>query len=290
MRRVAGGLDFVEADVVDVDEGGGVLDAVLHEVDEVGAAAEAFGSVCGEGVDGGFGSGGALVGEGIHAAASASELTDGSDDVGVGAAAADVAGHALADLVVGELGMLSVAGLEAETCERSPRLRSSRERGGGADLAGGAVAALEAVVREEGGLRGAEVAGRAEAFDGGDLGALRGDGEGEAGVDAAAVDEDGAGAALAVVAAFLAAGEVEVFAEEIEQRGAGVDGEGAGLFVDGEGDGDGVSGAGVTGLRGGGGRDADGDAGGDDAGGGDELAPGELEFVVCAGDLRVGRA
>ena len=66
-------------------------------------------------------------------------------------------------------------------------------------------------------LDGAEVAGLAEAFDGGDFGAGGGYGEGEAGVDAAAVEQDSAGAALAVIAALFAAGEVEVFAEEVKQ-------------------------------------------------------------------------
>ncbi len=97
------------------------------------------------------------------------------------------------------------------------------ERGRGADLAGGAVAALEGVVLEEGGLDGAEGFAVGEAFDGGDFGAAGGDGEGEAGVDAAAVDENGAGSALAVVAAFLAASEVEVLAQGVEERGAGVE-------------------------------------------------------------------
>ena len=46
------------------------------------------------------------------------------------------------------------------------------ERDGGADLAGRAVAALEAVVLEEGGLDGVEVVALGEAFDGGDLGAV----------------------------------------------------------------------------------------------------------------------
>ena len=46
------------------------------------------------------------------------------------------------------------------------------QRDGGADLAGGAVAALEAVVLEEGGLDGVEGVAVGEAFDGGDLGAL----------------------------------------------------------------------------------------------------------------------
>ena len=82
-----------------------------------------------------------------------------------------------------------------------------QEGNGGADLARGAVAALKTVVLEEGGLDGVKIIAVREAFDGGDFGSIDGDGEGEAGVDAAAVDEDGAGSALAVVAAFLAAGE-----------------------------------------------------------------------------------
>ena len=39
----------------------------------------------------------------------------------------------------------------------------------------------------------------------------------EAGVDEFAVDEDGAGAAFAFAAAFFGAGEVEVFAEDVEE-------------------------------------------------------------------------
>ncbi len=60
----------------------------------------------GAGVDGGVGGGGALVVEGVHARAPLRGGADGGDDVGVGAAAADVAAHALADLVVGELRVL----------------------------------------------------------------------------------------------------------------------------------------------------------------------------------------
>lgn len=40
---VVGGLDPVEREGTDVDEPGGGLDAVLHQVDEVGAAAEVAG-------------------------------------------------------------------------------------------------------------------------------------------------------------------------------------------------------------------------------------------------------
>ena len=64
---VGGAGDFGEMEVVDVDEGGGMLDAGAHEVDEVGAAAEELGSVGGDGMDGCVGGGGALVVEGIHA-------------------------------------------------------------------------------------------------------------------------------------------------------------------------------------------------------------------------------
>src|ERR1700747_1003881 len=50
-----------------VDEGGGVLDVVSHQIDEVGAAAEEFCTAGGDGVDSFVGCGGALVGEGVHA-------------------------------------------------------------------------------------------------------------------------------------------------------------------------------------------------------------------------------
>ncbi len=53
--------------------------------------------------------------------------------------------------------------------------------------------------------------------------------------DGVAVDDDGAGAADAVLAAEVGAGEAEVFAEEVGQGLAGLDGvDRAGLAVDGE--------------------------------------------------------
>src|SRR5215831_7760086 len=93
----------------------------------------------------------------------------------VAAAAADVAAHPLPDLVV--------------------RLRVSfAEKGdAGTDLPRGAVAALESVVSDEGGLQRMETAVRTDSLDRGDLVAAVHDGEREAGVDAAAVDENGAG-------------------------------------------------------------------------------------------------
>ena len=129
----------------------------------------------------------------------------GRDDVGVSAAAADVAVHGLLDVVIG-----GADGFFEESDGRH-------------DLAGGTVAALVSVVLDEGSLHGVKIVRLADAFDGGDLVHRVHDGEGEAGVHAAAVDVYGAGAALAVVATLLCAGHVEVFAQAVEQRGARVD-------------------------------------------------------------------
>ena len=45
----------------------------------------------------------------------------------------------------------------------------------------------------------------------------------QAGIDAPAVEQHGAGAALALIAAFLRAGEVEVLAQHVEERGARIE-------------------------------------------------------------------
>ena len=104
-----------------------------------------------------------------------------------------------------------------------------------------------------------------------------GDGEGEAGVDAAAVEEHGAGAALAVVAALFGAGEVEVLAQGVEQGGAGVERELVRFAVDLEGEVEHLRRAWPDRLRLGesDGGQAGGDAGAEDAGGLDEAAAGE---------------
>ncbi len=79
------------------------------------------------------------------------------------------------------------------------------------NLARRAIAALEGVVLEEGCLdrMQAAVCGR-ETFDGRDLSALGLRGERQAGKDALAIDMDGAGAALALIAALLGAGQRKV--------------------------------------------------------------------------------
>src|ERR1051325_8295943 len=97
-------------------------------------------------------------------------LLDRGDDADVAAAAADVAAHPLPDLVVA----------------RGVPFAQQRRRG--TELAGGAVAALEAVVADEGGLQGAQpIVGR-EPFDRDDLLPAVHDRERQAGVDAPAVD------------------------------------------------------------------------------------------------------
>ncbi len=61
---------------------------------------------------------------------------------------------------------------------------------------------------------------RRQALDGGDLGAVRLDGQHEAGTDRRAVEEDGAGAAHAVLAPDVGAGESEPAAQEVRKQQA----------------------------------------------------------------------
>ena len=89
---------------------------------------------------------------------------------------------------------------------------------------GRAVAALERVVPTGTPLqRDAAPQAAGEALDRLYAGAVVGDREGEARVGPAAVDEHGAGAALAVVASFLRAGQPEPLAQQVEHRHPVVD-------------------------------------------------------------------
>ncbi|GGE49046.1 hypothetical protein GCM10007276_27720 [Agaricicola taiwanensis] len=71
-----------------------------------------------------------------------------------------------------------------------------------------------------------------KALDGGDLGTIAHHREDEAGVDAPPVDQHGAGTALAMIAALLGAGEVEMIPQEIEEGGPGRDMEFEAIAVD----------------------------------------------------------
>ena len=97
-----------------------------------------------------------------------------------------------------------------------------------------AIAALEGVVVHEGLLQRMQRATLAQALDRDDVRAIARYGERQAAVDSLAVDQDRAGAALAMVAAFLGAGQVLLLAKQIEQRRPGLDGEAETLTVDGQ--------------------------------------------------------
>ena len=75
----------------------------------------------------------------------------------------------------------------------------------------------------------------AQARGGLDLGAVVGDREGQAGGGAAAVEQDGARPALAVVAALLGGGDAEVLAQQVEDGDAVVDADGVVRAVDAQG-------------------------------------------------------
>jgi hypothetical protein len=127
-------------------------------------------------------------------------LSNGGHDISVSATAADVARHSVLDILVGGSDGLFEQSRAAH------------------DLAAGAVAALIAVVLDERGLHRVKIVGLTEALDSSDPVVLVHDGKREATVDAASVHMDGAGPALAVVAALLCAGQHQALAQRVEQR------------------------------------------------------------------------
>ena len=93
----------------------------------------------------------------------------------------------------------------------------------GHDLPGRAIAALEGVALDEGGLQRMELVALRQALDGRDLAPLHEGSEREARFHALAVHQHRAGAALAEAAALLRAGQMQVLAQRIEQRGARIE-------------------------------------------------------------------
>ena len=73
---------------------------------------------------------------------------------------------------------------------------------------------------DEGGLNGVQDFALGQPFDRGDLRAVQADGKRQTGIDAPAVDQHRAGAALAAVAALLGSGEIEPLAQQVEQGDA----------------------------------------------------------------------
>jgi hypothetical protein len=78
-------------------------------------------------------------------------------------------------------------------------------------------------MHDEGALHGMQPLGRTQPLNGSDRFALVHDGKGQATVDPAPLDDHRAGAALAMVAALLGAGEVQMLAQRIQQGGARVE-------------------------------------------------------------------
>lgn len=72
-------------------------------------------------------------------------------------------------------------------------------------------------------LKRCECAGRAQALHGRDLAVLVLDGQGEAGIDALAINEHGAGPAGALVAALLRARQMKMVAQQVEQGCSRID-------------------------------------------------------------------
>ena len=125
---------------------------------------------------------------------------DGVDDLDVAGAAADVAGERLLD----RLAVVAAARVDV-------RLRGEHHPGR-------AEAALRGVVVRERLLDRRQVVGVAEPFDRRDLGAVHGGERQEAGAAGLAVDEHGARAAAALLAAVLRAQDPELLAEHVQQR------------------------------------------------------------------------
>src|SRR6187402_3809739 len=85
------------------------------------------------------------------------------------------------------------------------------------DLAGRAISALEAVIFNEGVLERMQVILTGESLNCGDLATVVLRSQSQAGEDAFAVDQKGAGAARPLIAAFFRTVQVKVLPEQVEQ-------------------------------------------------------------------------
>ena len=126
---------------------------------------------------------------------SALGIQNGGGDAGIGRATADIAAHAFANA------------LGVGTC-----VTFREETHGAHDLARGAVSALKTVMFDKGGLHGVQRVAFCESFDGRNVCAVDACGQRKAGIDPLAIEQNGAGTALAAIAAFLGAGQSDMFA------------------------------------------------------------------------------
>ena len=146
------------------------------------------------------------------------DVADRGDDVGIGGAAADIAAHAFAHFCRAERHLVQILGDMAGDAG----LDLLQHGHGGTDLPRRAIAALVTIMDDERFLHRVQRLGRAQPLDRRHILAVMHHRQRQAAVDAPAFDDDGAGAALAMVAALLGAGELEMFAQRIEQAGARV--------------------------------------------------------------------
>lgn len=158
-------------------------------------------------------------------------LLDSRDDVGICRAPAKIAAHIFPDLI----GIGGVAFLHTGH--------------GGHDLPWSAIAALEAVIVDEGLLHRVQLSVRGQTFDRGDLLTLDGGGKGQAGQNPLAVHVNGASAALALIATLFAAGKRQMLSEGIEKGCPHIEIERAVLPVDPERHGERIAGIGAGFLR-----------------------------------------
>src|SRR5205823_10999517 len=91
------------------------------------------------------------------------------------------------------------------------------------DLARSAVSALKAVVLKESCLHGMQVVSFCEPFNRRDLLAIMNNSEREAAINAATICQDGAGAALAVIATLLRTRQRKILAKKIEKSDPRID-------------------------------------------------------------------
>src|ERR1700722_920687 len=138
------------------------------------------------------------------------------DDAVIGAAAAEIAAHPLAQFVVTERSRLRLEVRSDVTRHALAKLGRHADRR--ADLTGRAIAALEPVVFDERLLQRMKRARSAEPLDRGDLAAFILHGQSKTGIDPLAVDKDRAGPARPLITPLLRAKKVQMLAQEIKKQ------------------------------------------------------------------------
>src|SRR4029434_10335377 len=141
-------------------------------------------------------------------------LADRFDDADIGATATQVAAHALFDFRLGKLDV--GCGDIVRHGARHTLFVFLHHADGRADVTGRAIAALETVVFDKGGLQRVQLIASGDPLNGRNLSALILHGERETRVDTLTVNQHGARTARALIAAFLRATQPEVFVERVE--------------------------------------------------------------------------